>query len=32
VDQDPRRMPELQRRLEDLEALMTETRALKPAR
>lgn len=32
VDQDPRRMPELQRRLEDLEALMTETRARKPAR
>jgi hypothetical protein len=32
VDQDPRRMPELQRRLEDLESLMTETRALKPAR
>lgn len=32
VDKDPGRMPELQRRLEDLEALMTETRALKPAR
>lgn len=32
VDKDPRRMPELQRRLEDLEALMTETRARKPAR
>lgn len=32
VDRDPRRMPELQRRLEDLEALMTETRARQPAR
>jgi hypothetical protein len=32
VDREPNKMAELQRRLDDLEALMTETRARKPAR